>query len=100
MPIVADYPQGMQVIIPLHLPGKRREIIDILTGRYTNCKNIDVLDSSPPFAASNVNADRDKVTLRILGFDDKIILTAQFDNLGKGASGAAVQNMDIMLGLG
>ena len=98
MPIVADYPQGMQVIIPLHLPGKRQEIIEVVTETYADCQNIDVFAESPVFAASDLNADTDKVTLRILGFDDKIILTAQFDNLGKGASGAAVQNMNIMLG--
>ena len=98
MPLVADYPQGMQVIIPLHLPGKRRKVIETLSEHYAGCLNIEVLDESPVFAASNVNADTDKVTLRILGFDDQIILTAHFDNLGKGASGAAVQNMNIMLG--
>ena len=98
MPLVADYPQGMQVIIPLHLPDRRREVIEAITENYAGCLNIDVLVDSPVFAASNFNANTDKVTLRILGFDDKIILTAQFDNLGKGASGAAVQNMNIMLG--
>lgn len=98
MPIVADYPQGMQVIIPLHLPGKRREVFETLSGHYENCPNIDVSDSAPKFAPSNVNAGSDRVALRVLGHDDIIILTAQFDNLGKGASGAAVQNMNIMLG--
>ena len=99
MPLVADFPQGMQVIIPLHLPGKRRKVFDVLEENYADCLNIDVLDNSPVFAASNVNANTDKVTIRVLGFDDKVILTAQFDNLGKGASGAAVQNMNIMMGL-
>jgi len=100
MPIVADYPQGMQVMIPLHLPGKRREAYEIIKDSYSGCLNIDVQDSSPPFSASNVNAGTDRVTLRVLGYDEKIILTAQFDNLGKGAAGAAVQNMNIMLGFG
>jgi len=98
MPLVADYPQGMQVIIPLHLPGKRQTVTDILSKTYARCLNINVLDDKPIFAESNLNADTDKVAIRIRGFEDKIILTAQFDNLGKGASGAAVQNMNIMLG--
>jgi len=98
MPLVADYPQGVQIIVPLHLPYKREAILELLTEHYKSCINIDVLSSTPEFAASNVNADQDKVTLRVLGFDDKIILTAQFNNLGKGAAGAAVQNMNIMLG--
>ena len=98
MPLVADYPQGMQVIIPLHLPGKCQMVTDILSKTYARCININVLDDKPIFAESNLNADTDKVAVRIRGFEDKIILTAQFDNLGKGASGAAVQNMNIMLG--
>ena len=97
-PIVCDYPQGLQIIIPLHLPGKRREAFEIIAKRYEGYANIDVFDSAPGFSASNVNADTDKVTLRVLGFDDNIILTAQLNNLGKGAAGAAVQNMNIMLG--
>jgi len=101
-PIVSDYPQGLQVIIPLSLPQKeeniRQNIFKILSTHYAGCANITVLDEGPAFAASNVNAQSDKVTLKVLGFDDKIILTAQLDNLGKGASGAAVQNMNIMLG--
>ena len=98
MPIVADYPQGMQVIIPLILPGKRREVHDTLAKHYADCKNIDVSDISSAFAPSNVNAGSDRVALKVLGHGDIVLLTAQFDNLGKGASGAAVQNMNIMLG--
>jgi len=97
-PIVADYPQGLQVIIPLSLPDVRHQIYKTLKNHYAGCSNITVCDESTAFAASNVNAQSDKVTIKVLGFDDKVILTAQFDNLGKGASGAAVQNMNIMLG--
>jgi len=97
-PVVSDYPQGLQVIIPLHLPDKRQEAYNILSARYSGMANIDVKNDSPPYAASNVNADTDKTTLRVLGYDDVMILTAQLNNLGKGASGAAVQNMNLMLG--
>ena len=101
-PIVSDYPQGLQIIIPLSLPnfktGMRQKMFEVLQEHYNRSSNITVLDESPAFAASNVNAQSDKVTLKVLGFDDKVILTAQFDNLGKGASGAAVQNMNLMLG--
>ena len=102
IPIVSDYPQGIQIIIPLSFPQEkvniRNEMFETLTKHYNRCSNITVCDESPSFAASNVNAQSDKVTLKVLGFDEKVILTAQFDNLGKGASGAAVQNMNIMLG--
>jgi N-acetyl-gamma-glutamyl-phosphate reductase len=99
VPIIADYPQGMQVIIPLNLPGRRRVIFEILRGHYDGCSGIDVLDSSDAYEPSNVNADTDKLTLRVLGNDDITILTAQFNNLGKGAAGAAIQNMRLMLGI-
>ena len=97
-PIVADYPQGLQIIIPVHMPGRRREAFEILKDHYSGCINIGVLDESPTFTASNFNSGTDNVTLRVLGFDDKIILTAQMNNLGKGAAGAMIQNMNIMLG--
>jgi len=97
-PIVADYPQGMQVIIPVRIAADRHVVFDVLSSHYTECAGMEVLNESPAFAASNVNADKDKTTLRVLGHGDIIILTAQFNNLGKGAAGAAVQNMNIMLG--
>jgi N-acetyl-gamma-glutamyl-phosphate reductase len=99
VPIAADYPQGMHVIIPLHLPGHRRRIYDILRERYKHCKNFSVSDSFDAYEASNVNAGSDRIILRTAGNDDITILTAQFDNLGKGAAGAAIQNICLMLGI-
>ena len=43
-------------------------------------------------------AGKDSLTLVVSGHEEQIIVTALFDNLGKGASGAAVQNMNLMLG--
>jgi len=100
IPVIADYPQGMQVIIPLHMPGKRREVYDILASHYAGCENIDVFDEAPAFSASNVNADTDRLTLVVSGSGDNVVLTSLFDNLGKGACGAAIQNMNLMLGFG
>ncbi|MCL2079989.1 MAG: N-acetyl-gamma-glutamyl-phosphate reductase [Oscillospiraceae bacterium] len=98
LPIVADFPQGMQIIIPIDLPGKRQEVLDTLANHYKERENIEVSDCGEPFAPSDINAGTDKTALKVLGFGDTIILTAQFDNLGKGAAGAAVQNMNLMLG--
>ena len=50
--------------------------------------------------SGNRVVDSNEMILTVSGNDDLIIVTAQFDNLGKGASGAAVQNMEIMLELG
>ena len=48
---------------------------------------------------ANTMAGRDSLRLIVCGHEEQTIVTALFDNLGKGASGAAVQNMNIMLGL-
>ena len=48
---------------------------------------------------ANAMAGRDALTVLVDGTDEAVTLTALFDNLGKGASGAAVQNMNLMLGL-
>ena len=49
--------------------------------------------------ASNTFADRDDMEIEINGNDDRILITSRFDNLGKGASGAAIQCMNIALGI-
>ena len=48
---------------------------------------------------ANQMAGRDDMVIRVAGNDERILLTACFDNLGKGASGAAIQNMNLVLGL-
>lgn len=98
LPVVAGYPQGMQVLIPIPMQGVRTVLLDALCRHYENCPNVDVWGDGPAFATSNVNADTDRLTLRVLGSIDIALLTAQLDNLGKGAAGAAVQNMNLMLG--
>ena len=55
--------------------------------------------SSAAYLAANTMAGKDSLTLVVSGHEEQIIVTALFDNLGKGASGAAVQNMNIALGL-
>ena len=52
-----------------------------------------------PMIYANTLAGHDSLKLIVCGHEEQTIVTALFDNLGKGASGAAVQNMNIMLGL-
>lgn len=52
-----------------------------------------------PVIYANTMAGHDSLKLIVCGHEKQAIVTALFDNLGKGASGAAVQNMNIMLGL-
>ena len=53
----------------------------------------------PAYLAANALAGTDRLELTVSGHEGQTIVTARFDNLGKGASGAAVQNMNLMLGL-
>jgi len=54
---------------------------------------------APAFCGSNNLAGRDSMEILVTGNDERILLISRFDNLGKGASGAAIQNMNIALGL-
>ena len=61
---------------------------------------VQVLDSTETAKVyANAKAGQDTLSLIVAGNDQQFTVTALFDNLGKGASGAAVQNMNIMLGL-
>ena len=106
LPVVDDYYKGMATTIMLHnklLPGapSAEEIRDRLAEHYQGSYFVKVA----PFAAapSNIYANELAGTnhLRIIvcGYEDQTSVTALFDNLGKGASGAAVQNMNIRLGI-
>lgn len=107
-PIINDYYNGMIVTIPLQsrLLSKRTSrtaILDILSMHYSGANFIKVIqnneDISSLFLAANTLADTNSMEIRVLGNDEQILLVARFDNLGKGASGAAVQCMNIMLGI-
>ncbi len=109
-PSVGRYAQGMIVEVPLHLdvlkPGlKPADVHAVLKKAYEGERFVEVVsleDSAkvktlPPEDLNNTN----RLKLFVFGKNDggQARLVAQFDNLGKGASGAAVQNMNIMLGL-
>ena len=104
-PIVADYIQGMQVSIPLysHLLNKKmgvKEMHEFFSEYYKDQKMVEVLPlSDASFLPSNTYANDSKMYIFIGGNDDRILLASNFDNLGKGASGAAVQCMNIVCGL-
>ncbi|MBC7602498.1 MAG: N-acetyl-gamma-glutamyl-phosphate reductase, partial [Ramlibacter sp.] len=107
IPAVGNYRQGMLVELPLHLdtlPGKPT-IADLhaaLSKHYAGCEWVTV---EPPTEDGKIEAlalnDTNKMELRVYGNQDfqQAVVVARLDNLGKGASGAAVQNMKLMLGL-
>ena len=104
-PVVDDYYKGMATTIMLHnkyLLGQptAKEIYHILMAYYAGQKLISVrYEEESGMLPANALAGSDRLELVVCGHEEQTIVTALFDNLGKGASGAAVQNMNIMLGL-
>lgn len=106
MPVVDDYYKGMATTIMLQnrlLPGQpsAEEICTKLADYYRNEHFVSVV----PFGENdsklyaNKLAGTNRLEIVVCGHEEQTTVTALFDNLGKGASGAAVQNMNIMLGL-
>lgn len=103
-PVVDDYYKGMAVTIMLNnhlLPGQpsAQDIHTALASWYEGQKLVKV----HPFGwdgmiSAQEMAGKDTLELIVNGHGEQTIVTALFDNLGKGASGAAVQNMNLMLG--
>ncbi len=104
-PVVADFYAGMLVSVPLHKSQlskslTARDIQAIYAEHYDGCKLITVHPYVMENAAlaANAMAGKDSMELFIEGNDERMTLFARFDNLGKGASGAAVQCMNLMSG--
>ncbi len=107
VPSVAHLPQGMVVSIPLFLdvlPGRLTASIVRASLRrfYAASTAIRVPDDDVAVLDAGALAGTDGIELRVHGSDDHphVLLTARLDNLGKGASGAAVENIRLMLALG
>lgn len=100
-PILGDFYQGMATTILL--PGfDAGEIHAALSAHYAGQMLVSVapLGGDESVIYANTLAGKDTLRLIVCGRADQTTVTALFDNLGKGASGAAVQNMNLMLGLG
>lgn len=104
-PVVDNYYKGMAVTIMLqnrllNLKGGAEEIHKCLDEYYKGQKLIHVAPFGwqEPMIAAGEMAGKDSLRLIVCGHEGQTMITALFDNLGKGASGAAVQNMNIMLG--
>ena len=107
-PIVADYYSGMVVSLPLyaHLLNSSRtleELHGFFTEYYAQQRFIQVMplgaeEESRGFLSGISCSGWDGLRIFVSGKEERIVLSTQFDNLGKGASGAAIQCMNIMLG--
>jgi len=111
VPSIGNFRQGMLVQVPLHLdllPGQARaqDLQDALAKHYAGCESVSV---EPATADDRLDAlalvGSNRMELRVFANRDSndgfrhAVLVARLDNLGKGASGAAVQNLKLMLGL-
>lgn len=104
-PIVSDYYSGMAVTVPLFAEnlaeGKTvNDIIEVYKNTYTTdfVKYTEDTGSDAMLCANALRC-KDNMEIFVQGNEERILLIARFDNLGKGASGAAVECMNIMLGL-
>jgi N-acetyl-gamma-glutamyl-phosphate reductase len=107
VPSVGHFRQGMLVSVPLHLdtlPGKPRgaDLHEVLSTFYAGCDYVRVIAPGPggklePQALNDTN--RLELCVYANEARHQAVLVARLDNLGKGAAGAAVQNLKLMLGL-
>lgn len=110
IPVVCDYYSGMTVTVPF-LPRlmKKRftpdEVVAMLKKHYRGQPMIKVYDFmgeevlTDGFLAANTLSGKNYLEIFVYGNEDRIVLSSRLDNLGKGASGAAVQCLNIMMGI-
>jgi len=104
-PIVDDYYKGMATTVPFHMSQLQgvasvAEVRQKLRDYYAGQTMVTVSEATDTAKIyGNAKAGEDTLEIIVAGNDEQFTITALFDNLGKGASGAAVQNMNIMLGL-
>ena len=105
VPIVDDYYKGMATTVPLHMSqlsgvSTLQEVWQKLREHYAGANMVQVAETTDVAKVyANAKAGQDTLTLIVAGNDQQFTITSLFDNLGKGASGAAIQNMNILLGL-
>ncbi|MBR0537125.1 MAG: N-acetyl-gamma-glutamyl-phosphate reductase [Clostridia bacterium] len=102
IPTVAPFYAGMLTtvgIFPSALGTTKQEITELLSSFYPANGRIHYAADADPdgFLSANALAGRDDMQISAFGTDDRLLLAARFDNLGKGASGAAVRNLEIVL---
>lgn len=99
-PIVGDFYAGMATSVLL--PGvDAQRAWEALSDHYAGQKLVSVapLGGDEPVIYADTYAGKDTMRIQVSGQQDQCMVTAIFDNLGKGASGAAIQNMNLLLGL-
>lgn len=109
-PIICDYFSGMVVSVPIQTrvlgsSVTAESIHDMYAKHYDGAKMVEVMplmsadEQKSFFLASNTLSGQNKIQVFVFGNDEQILLCSRLDNLGKGASGAAVQCLNIMMGI-
>ncbi len=103
LPIVGDFYAGMEVTVPLHTADIGGATPEMLTDLYRRCYDstplVRVADTNENgFLSAGAMTGKDSMEIAVYGNADRVILTARYDNLGKGASGAAVECLNLLLG--
>ena len=101
LPVVAAFPRGMQVSVPLYpewLSCGAEGVKDVYKGLYQGGV-IRYEDTEAGTLPADLMAGKDGMKITLVGKEDRLVAIASFDNLGKGASGAAIQNLNLMLGV-
>lgn len=106
VPSVGHFRQGMLVSVPLHLDSLTRsvsgaDLFALLQATYQGCDQVKVVPAEGGTLLADTLAGSDLLELRVYAHEAhrQAVLVARLDNLGKGASGAAVRNIALMLGL-
>lgn len=105
VPVVDDYYKGMATTVMLHMSqltgvSSLQQVQEIYQAHYAGQTLVQVApDTDTAKLYANAKAGSNSLSIVAAGNDGQFTVTALFDNLGKGASGAAVQNMNLMLGL-
>ncbi len=103
-PIVSNFYSGMEVTVPLFKSMLQNgATIDDVKRLYAEKYNTEIVSYNENadeggFLASNKLENKDSMEITVAGNEDRIILVARYDNLGKGASGAALECLNIVLG--
>ena len=107
-PVVDDYYSGMFVTLPFYTDMLNNvkgpdDVRDMFKKHYQGERFIKVMDKGAEdeyngFISANVLSGYDGLELFVTGNEERIVVTTRFDNLGKGASGAAIQCMNILIG--
>lgn len=103
VPIVADFYSGMLVTIPLSKTDVNSFTIEEIKAVYKEKYNGEIVKfvdeiADGGFVSSNKMKNLDSMEVSVCGNNERMVLTARYDNLGKGASGAAVEALNILLG--